>query len=649
MTPRLDGLGVSIADTVPHRVSQLSQSLGVPLIGQVLVVTSSALFVWVLADPFRASKVFWQILSFLVDRFSRRYTKAAVERDTNQFLAKKLYGHSADRPLPYLKLQWVTDAQDARLHTDGTIIVRMRHERDQSRNALIAVATAAKHIFFPHARPFLHKRLVVAVDLQVLRLLADALGDRAHHVFSTEFVAPQTAADPQVCDLMPILHDVERQGLFGQVLLTEFAYLSGRAKHTPPSKSLAEEAQRFVGWLHHIATRAPGDESGTLEFVGEHFRVAFILAAKSVTAAKGVNPYARRLGIELALGARSVYVLGLTPEQTHLCEQIGSHFDRDDRIERVRSATVVANRASGAVRLRIILFRRNELYMPDISFADQIAANGIAPGSQHVAEIKEIVVGRAILRLGSLDALLLSEDAAWGYRGDIGRFVSVNQKLNVKVLSIDEQWKTVIVGLRQLEDSPWSAGLVPANGQRLRVTVIEHRTDCLVVQLLAGGEVPMDRTSVAPSVPLRQSKFVGPIFARIPKSEWSWFDPTAETYVQPTINSSHDVVVIRADERRDDILLSRRVLEVRDWALAKRKYAVGTKVRATVLRVSSEGLHCELEPGVFGKVPDYKVRQHGFELTDFEVTVVPGAQYDVTVVGAKEKRREFRLELARLQ
>lgn len=65
------------------------------------------------------------------------------------------------------------------------------------------------------------------------------------------------------------------------------------------------------------------------------------------------------------------------------------------------------------------------------------------------------------------------------------------------------------------------------------------------------------------------------------------------------------------------------------------------------MQVSSEGIVVELEPGVYGRIAAFRLRARGFELRDFETSVVPGAYYDVVVLGVKERRKDFRLDLAR--
>jgi hypothetical protein len=632
LTPRLLSLGVFYADSssawVRHLLNPLTQ---IPLVGPLLFILLGAGIVWVITNPYKTATGFWRIVSFAFDRFTQHFAKAAVERDTNEFLHKKLFGHSTTTLLPLLKVDWVKNAADARLHTDGTIIVRMRHERDQSRNSLMALATATKHILFPHARPFLDDSLTTAVDLQVIRIFAELLGEQAQHIYATELLGPMAAGSVDALSILPFLHDIEEQGLFGQVLLQELSYLSDRLRRAPAGVDLKDEATRFVQWLHRIATRATGDDSNDLLFIETYIRMAFILAAKTETAARGTDPYVRRLGLDLAAGARSVYLLGLSSQQTRLCEQIGNAFDADDRVVRKRSTTVSARKKGGGDRVRIIHYRRNELYMPDAPFSDLISQYGVTVGSTQTALVRYVFDSRASLRIASLEARLRDKDVAWGYEGSISRFVAQGETLAVRVLEIDDAKSCVVVGLKQLQASPWRSGATWNPGDRVRVRIKEQVVTGIVVEFI------QSTSSGARAL----------MFGWIPSNEWSWYDTTSEHYMQPTLESEHDVEVLRGDERRDLVLLSRRNLEVRDWSAAKRRYQPGAHVRATVVRVNGEGLMLEMEPGVFGRITAQSVREQSFELKDFETTVVPGVRYDVVVLGAKERRKDFRLDFAR--
>ena len=644
------GLGFLLqasADSIPSSAVQIVQHLkSVPVIGGVSALLVLILVGWVIKDPLEASKQFWRLMSFFFGYFGRRYSKAAVEKDANAFFSRKLLPGTGEMPVPRLMVNFVDSANDARLREDGHIVVRMRSERDQSRNVLAAVRTAIQHLLYPHARAYLHKPLVSAVDLEVLQLLANLLGARAQVMYSTEILTPRTESDPQIPKFLSVIQDIEKGGLFGSVLIQELAGLSDRLKASHPTAAVADEAVELINWLESIATRPPGDETGSLIFIRNEFRLAFILAAKAVTAAKGVGPYQRRLGIDLLQGARNIYVLGLTAAHTHVCDAIGQAFDSDPRVKRVRTSTVTVRRDGRDQRLTLIQFRRNELYMSDASFSAQLADCGIEVGQEVSAQIRGLVGLASDMIISNLDATLQPSGCAWGYRGSTARFVRVGETVAVVVSHVDDNQKTIHVVLKSRAESNWSNATLPRRGSRVRGVIEEFSGGAYIVRLTE--MTPMDtRDQGASVVRSNLAPVTEPLFGRILATEWSWYNPEDPSYVDATIGQTVEAEVVVVEVNREDLLLSRRNLEVRDWSTAKKRYPKGTSARARVLSVTGEGLVFELEAGVFGRIPNYKVRAQGYELSDYQKTVIPGSQYDVVVTGTKESRKDFRLEFAR--
>ncbi len=625
-----------------HVLVEFAKSL--PLIGTLVAALVILGITWVLAHPLDASKQFWRFLSFVFGYFGRRYAKAAVEKDANEFFGKKLAPGVGIAPLPKLMVDFVASTTDARLRSDGHIVVRMRKERDQSRNVLSAVRAAIQHLLYPHARAYLHKPLVSAVDLEVLQLLANMLGSEAQTMYSTEILTPRTQADPELPRFLSVVQDIEKGGLFGNVLINELADLSNRLKASHPSPEVASETLRLVAWLEQLATRPPGDESPSLIFIGKEFKLAFILAAKAATAAKGVGPYHRRLGIDLLQGAQNIYVLGLTAAHRQVCEAIGEAFDADPRVKRMRTTTVVVERDGREQRLTLIRFQRNQLYMSDASFSTQLADCGIRVGEAVTAQVRGFTGAGADVTIGTLDARLAPPDCAWGYRGSASRFVNVAEAVPVVIKAVDDSDKRIDVRLKQHAESNWSAATLPAQGDRVRGIIEEDCGGSYVVRVTEfarrdGGNSSRSSGNFA--------KVDSLLYGRILANEWSWYAHEDSKFVPATTGAVVESEVIVAEPNREDLLLSRRNLEVRDWETAKRRFPKGTATRARVLSVSPEGLVFEIEPGLFGRIPAYKVRAQGFELADYENTVVPGAQYDVVVEGVKERRKDFRLEFAR--
>jgi predicted RNA-binding protein with RPS1 domain/uncharacterized LabA/DUF88 family protein len=69
--------------------------------------------------------------------------------------------------------------------------------------------------------------------------------------------------------------------------------------------------------------------------------------------------------------------------------------------------------------------------------------------------VKSITEFGAFLDLGGVDALLHVSQMAWQHVRHPSQIVSINQKLQVQVLEVDEASGRVSVGLKQLTDDPW--------------------------------------------------------------------------------------------------------------------------------------------------------------------------------------------------
>ena len=77
------------------------------------------------------------------------------------------------------------------------------------------------------------------------------------------------------------------------------------------------------------------------------------------------------------------------------------------------------------------------------------------PGEIVEGTVKSITEFGAFLDLGGVDALLHVSQMAWQHVRHPSQIVSMNQKLRVQVLEVDESSGRVSVGLKQLTDDPW--------------------------------------------------------------------------------------------------------------------------------------------------------------------------------------------------
>jgi len=77
------------------------------------------------------------------------------------------------------------------------------------------------------------------------------------------------------------------------------------------------------------------------------------------------------------------------------------------------------------------------------------------PGEVVEGTVKSITEFGAFLDLGGVDALLHVSQMAWQHVRHPSQVVTMNQRLQVQVLDVDENTGRVSVGLKQLTDDPW--------------------------------------------------------------------------------------------------------------------------------------------------------------------------------------------------
>lgn len=595
-----------------------------------LVVLLVVAFLRSITDPDKASKwgaILLRRIRWTSGFIQRKYTALKVESDANHFFRDRVFGRIGGDPGLRLKIRWVKDTDDPIWTKDGVVILRMRRDADQTKNTIAAVSSAVRVAIFPHARPYLKPEFTDAIDLQIVRKLADLLGPHAQSVFATHVLAPQIQSNPNLRELLGRLHQVDRAGLFEAVLLQELVFLGEAARIEPPDPvRLHNETREFVALLHWLATREPGDESRPLLFVRDYFKVGFILMSKAATAARGMFPYVRRLGIHLATGARSVYLLELIEGRSDLFHEVIEEVRADRRVEEEKVLTLLVRQGTKTVDLSLALFRRNDLYMTDASFADHIWQLGISEGSSVTGIVRGIRGRQAVIEAEGFAAIAKSRDLAWGYKGSAGQLLSAGEDYEFRVVSVDAENCQLLLGIKEKTDPPWTDGSAPLPGSRVRVLIEEIGTLGIIVRFHE-----RERT----------------LYGRIPHNEWSWHAEGSSAYERPEVGQVIEAEVKALSPEQEDIILSRRGVESIAWEEVAKRYPKGTPIRVTVLATDLSGIVCELEPGITGRISDYELRNAGYELADWTETVVPGQKLDASIKHIKHRKRRFSLCLER--
>ncbi|MDB4906349.1 MAG: hypothetical protein JWO05_1133 [Gemmatimonadetes bacterium] len=582
--------------------------------------------------PILAQKTIERGVDALLGVLARTFTWAGrsriarqVERRTGQFLNAHLLRSVAGIDTVNLQVSWVKESGDARLK-DGKVIIRMRHENDPERNMIMALWFTMKRILWPHARSYMPMSVVVALDLMMVRLFTEHLGKEARRHYHTDLLEPSAAQLPELLQQLPILEDIDEGGLFQSILLQELVYLDDQFADKAPRGNVASELREFLGWLRKRALREPGDESIPLRFTSDHIKVGIVLTSKEITAAQGTLPYVQAAGLHLAGGCTSIYLMGVTNANTYLCDEIHEKLSRDPRLQAVLSSHV-HRKSRGGDSLPLHHYRRDTLALPHGTLAARLGELGLKPGAAVDAKAIEVQSERALFQVAGFDATMNRADAAWGYDGSIELFFSpgIDYRCEIK-----EVRQVIRLSRKALLPSPWEEKAIPPVGFDMACEVVRIEEDRICVRLLSPDHPELE------------------FFGMIQPHEWSWLAPEMEDYLAPELHMRTTARISELDHASDVIVLSRQAIETKDFRVARRKYRDGVRATATVLSVDYDGLYCELEPGVFGRVGRPNLLEGGYELQKFEQSVMPGQRFEVVVTGAKYAREFFQLALARI-
>ena len=233
--------------------------------------------------------------------------------------------------------------------------------------------------------------------------------------------------------------------------------------------------------------------------------------------------------------------------------------------------------------------------------------------------VKNITSYGVFIDLGGVDGLIHITDLSWGRVNDPKEIVQLDQKINVVILSFDEEKKRIALGLKQLTPHPWEA--LDAN-----LKVGDHVKGKVVVIADYGAFV-----EIAPGVE-------GLI--HVSEMSWSAHLHSAQDFVK--VGDEVEAVVLTLDREERKMSLGIKQLKPDPWEDIEEKYPVGSNHKAKVSNFTNFGVFVELEEGVDGliHISDLswtKKIKHPSEFTQV------GAEIEVQVLDIDKENRRLSL------
>jgi small subunit ribosomal protein S1 len=203
----------------------------------------------------------------------------------------------------------------------------------------------------------------------------------------------------------------------------------------------------------------------------------------------------------------------------------------------------------------------------------------LSEGAIVTGRVRSVMDFGAFLDLGGIDGLLHIMDISWSRLGKAGDAVKVDDVLQVKILKVDPASHKISLGLKQLQEEPWTiAARTFEQGQRVSGTVSRLTDFGAFVELLPGVD------------------------GLIHLSEMSWDKRVRKPgdLVKPGDRVETVVLQINMAERRISLGLKQTLGD--PWENLPTKFPVGSQVEGPITNLANFGAFVDLGDGIEGMI-----------------------------------------------
>ncbi|SRR6266550_501051 len=583
-----------------------------------------AVIVVLIANP-EKSQLWYSMVLGVIRRVTKRaelaYVASDVSAQINLHLKKEVLPTLSGMTATRVAIRWNNSGTAVAREVAGTLIVRLKQHEDRFENILNAYLVAVPRMYAPAVRSQLSNTQSRAIDLQLCRKLAERMSASAVTVYRLNILDPSVHDDPALTPLLTELQATDLGGLFVPVLLQELIKL-GAAYPADSLPQLDREVHRLVRFLKTVAERARG-EIVELSFLGQYIRINTLLVAKKETRAKGLNPFRFRIGLELAKGVDTFYVMA-ADANIEFAQTVAAALDGDRRLLRREARKLFFYRDGQRTKGVIMPFERNLGYGADELLEEGVRSGQLAVGSEHLATVTDVQPSYVAVDVEGIQGVVPISHVSWEYLQDCNTSVHTGDEFRVRVLEARPDQQELVVSRRLCIPNPVAT---------INPNLLMGTEQVLTVQARAGSDP--GRRFVAGPLEAFPS-----VSARLYEGELEWGAPLHG------VSDLRDGVRIRVmvyDLRVNQgyVLASRKRLVADQWSEIRAKYARGARLTVRVTAVRPEGAWCEVEPGLVGFVPASEFRTAGLEYANFEVNLRPGQDLFVYVgrVVAGERQR----------
>ncbi len=240
-------------------------------------------------------------------------------------------------------------------------------------------------------------------------------------------------------------------------------------------------------------------------------------------------------------------------------------------------------------------------------------------------KVRNVMDFGAFIDLGGVDGLLHVADISYARIGKASDVVNQGDELEVKILKIDLAAKKISVGLKQLQEDPWTtAGRTFHVGDRVSGTVSRLTDFGAFLELLPGVD------------------------GLIHISELSWDKRVRKPADLLKIGERVETVILQMNTEERRIGLGYKQVLGNPWDTASRKFPVGSPVEGPVTNLTAFGAFIDLGDGIEGMVHISDITNEK-RLNHPKEKLAKGQTVKAAVLEVDRDRRRIRLGMKQLE
>ncbi len=272
----------------------------------------------------------------------------------------------------------------------------------------------------------------------------------------------------------------------------------------------------------------------------------------------------------------------------------------------------------------VVVDRRVVLEEEQAQRRDQ-AFSHLREGAVVKGRVRSLMDFGAFLDLGGIDGLLHVVDMSYNRVGKASDIVKVGDELEVKVLKVDPATRKISLGLKQLQEDPWTVAARSFNvGDRVSGTVSRLADFGAFIELLPGVD------------------------GLIHVSELSWSKRVRKPGDLLKVGERVEAVILQVNPAERRIGLGYKQALGDPWDAVPEKYPVGATVEGPVSNITQFGAFIDIGDGIEGMVHISDITNEK-RLDHPKEKLAKGQTVRAVVLEIDRERRRLRLGMKQLE